>query len=164
MWATVAFYNEILLYHSIFLHGFSLRNRGEIRKSYYKINKTTVPKRKLICPRLYRALDRSKPSDLQLVVAHPGGMGERAEHGAVWFEARSPALNTALLPLCGLAQILFPISRSLIFLANNVFLLRQSLSEQKYSCTAFLLFPCGRKYVMKTEIYSVKCEFLHIVH
>lgn len=61
MQATVAFYNEILLYHSIFLHGFSLRNRGEIRKSYYKINKTTVQKRKLICPRLYRALDRSKP-------------------------------------------------------------------------------------------------------
>lgn len=91
MWATVAFYNEILLYHSIFPHGFSLRNSEEIRKSYYKINKTMVQKHKLICTSMYRAPDQSKPSDLQMVVAQPGGTGERAEHGAVGFEVTSPA-------------------------------------------------------------------------
>lgn len=91
MWATVAFYNEILLYHSIFPHGFSLRKRGEIRKSYYKINKTVVQKHKLICPSLYRAPDHSPSSDLQTAVTQPGGTEERAEHGAVWFEVTRPA-------------------------------------------------------------------------
>ena len=40
MWTTEAFDNEILLYYSIFPHGLFLRNKGEMRKSYHKTNKT----------------------------------------------------------------------------------------------------------------------------
>lgn len=50
MWTTEVFYSEILLYYSIFPHSFSPRNKGEMRKSYHKINKTKVQKHKLTCP------------------------------------------------------------------------------------------------------------------
>lgn len=49
MGTTEAFYNEILPYYSIFPHGFSLRGKGKMKKSYHKINKTKVHKYKLIC-------------------------------------------------------------------------------------------------------------------
>lgn len=49
MWTTETFYNEILLNYSIFPHGFSLRNNGDMIKSYHKINKTMVLNHTLIC-------------------------------------------------------------------------------------------------------------------
>jgi len=48
MWSTEVFYNEILLYYSSFPRGFSCRNKGEMRKSYHRLNKTNIQEHKLI--------------------------------------------------------------------------------------------------------------------
>lgn len=111
MWTTEAFDNEILLYYSIFPHGLSLKNKGEMRKSYHKTSKIEVQGQKLTWQRLHRTQDWNRLSTLQLVrVEQPGSSGEGTPHTAIYFKATSLVQSSTLPETCGLQEAISLIS------------------------------------------------------